>query len=69
MVLDEVTYVVKCIIPGCRNNSKYLIKNEEIKVPSKICICEKCGKEIYSLLGKKIVPKSPKNILNKTIKR
>ena len=69
MILDEVNYTIKCVVPGCHNLGKYLIKNDDIQESSKICLCEKCGKEIYSLLGKKLVPKSPKNILNKTIKR
>ena len=69
MTLEEVNYAIKCIIPGCENGAKFLVKNDNIQVPSKICLCEKCGKEIYALLGKKLVPKSPKNILNKTTKR
>ena len=65
MILEEVDYVIKCVIPGCEKNAKYLVKNEDIEVSSSICICESCGKELYVLLGKKLVPKSPKNILNK----
>lgn len=69
MTVEEVNYAVKCVMPGCKHMGKFLVKNEEIQVPSKICLCEDCGKDLYKLLGKKLVPKSPKNILNKTIKR
>lgn len=69
MIIEEVGYSIKCTIPGCTQLGKYVIKNDQIQVPAKFCICEKCGIEIYALLGKKIVPKSPKNILNKTTKR
>lgn len=65
MEIEQMTTALKCTIPGCTNMADYVVVNEKIAARSKVCFCKNCAKSLYSCLAKKIVPKSPKNMLNK----
>ena len=64
MKLEEVAYKVKCDMPGCKNISAYSITNKHFVISTNMYLCKDCMKELYSAIGKILVPKSPKNILN-----
>lgn len=65
MELKELTYKMKCDMPGCRNLAKYLVESKGVILRDKLCFCENCLEEIYFTYSKKITPKSPINMLNK----
>ncbi len=65
MKLEQVTYKIKCDMPGCRNLSSYALTNRKFLRSTNIHMCTDCMKELYKSMAKVIVPKSPKNILNK----
>lgn len=67
MTIEEMTTTLKCSVPGCSNMADYVVVNEKIFAKSKLCFCRACAKSLYTCLGKKIVPKSPKNMLNKQL--
>lgn len=52
----------KCI--GCRADAKYEIVLKKSLLGG-MCLCENCMREIYSEIGKILIPKSPENIIKK----
>lgn len=64
MKLEEVTYKVKCDMPGCKNVSSYMIVGKHFILSQNMYLCKDCLQQLYSTIGKLIVPKSPKNVLN-----
>ncbi len=65
MTIEEMTSTIKCSVPGCTMDAKYVVVNEKIFAKSRLCFCKDCAKKLYGCLGKIIVPKSPRNMLNK----
>jgi hypothetical protein len=63
MEIKKINYSIKCDIKGCGELATYLLGDEV----NKVYLCDKCLKELYAMLGKEIIPKSPKNVLNKKI--
>ena len=66
MEIVETKYRLRCEMGLCKNMAKYTVNVCRSGLNSKIHICEDCTKELYSLLGDKLVPKSietckPKN--------
>ena len=49
----------------CLQLSEYVISIKKQKITTKIYLCGECLKEMYFQLAKYIVPRSPRNILNK----
>ncbi len=65
MTIEQVPYKAKCDMPGCKNVSSYVIRNKRFLASQNMYLCKDCMHELYSQIAKLIVPKSPKNILNK----
>ncbi len=69
MKIKEITYKISCDIPGCENLAKYALLNTQTGAGDGLNMCADCTRELYEHLGKNLVPKSPKNILNNNLKR
>ena len=65
MELKNLFYKVKCDVPGCNEFADYVIEKNGSSYKS-LKFCSTCLNEIHKCYSKKIVPKSPKNMLNKT---
>ncbi|MDE5990750.1 MAG: hypothetical protein K2O95_06020 [Clostridia bacterium] len=63
------TNKIRCDVGKCKNQARYSVAPEGVSPSQYINICEDCATEVYSALGKHLVPKSPKNMLAKAVKR
>ena len=68
MTISEVNRSVRCDIPNCKNFAKIKIQKPGFVMIAGLYLCDDCAKEMYELLAKRFVPKSPDNMLNKRIK-
>ena len=69
MKFEKINYKISCDVPGCINLAKYSLENKKVKSNTSLYFCEECLKQLYESIGKNLVPKSPKNILNNNIKK
>ena len=53
----------KCNV--CLQLSEYVVSVKKQKTTARIYLCGECLKEMYFDISKHIVPRSPRNILNK----
>ena len=60
---------VKCDIGKCKNQAHFSIAPEDVSPSQYVNLCEECAGDIYSALGKHLVPKSPQNMLARAVKR
>lgn len=58
MELIEAKCKIKCEMGACKNRAEHTIKLSRVGIGSRIHICDACLKELYGLIGSKIVPKS-----------
>ena len=63
------TNKIKCDIGKCKNSARYSIAPEGVSSSQYVNICEECAEDIYNSIGKYLVPKSPKNMLARAVKR
>lgn len=69
MKFEQVNYKISCDMPGCTNLAKYSLTSKKVKNGTDLYFCDSCVKELYESIGKNLIPKSPKNILNNNTKR
>lgn len=69
MKLAKLNVKVRCDFGLCRNYASYEIYEQGVLAKRKIYICEDCAKELFELLSKEFVPKSPVNLINKAVKK
>lgn len=69
MKLTNLNVKVRCDFGLCKNMAKYEIYEDGVLARRKIYLCEECAKQLFELLSKEFVPKSPINLINKSIKR
>lgn len=69
MKLNKISVKVRCDIGLCKNQAAYEITGDGVLAKRKIYLCEDCAKTIYELLAKEFTPKSPMNLINKSMKR
>lgn len=67
MNLVDCKIKIKCDMPNCKNFADVKIENEGFVKSIGLYLCKDCMNELYSTIGKHIVPKSPDNMLNKKI--
>ena len=63
------TNKIKCDVGKCKNQAKYSLAPDGVSPSQYINFCEDCARDIYSALGRNLVPKSPKNMLARAVKR
>ena len=69
MKLENLKVTVRCDFGLCKNQAKYEIFEDGVLSRRKIYLCEDCAKELFELLTKEFVPKSPMNVINRSVKR
>ena len=68
MISENLNNKIKCDMGGCSNLAvRSFRKNDNRRL--QINLCEQCMREMYEVIGKTIVPKSPDNIINKKLKQ
>lgn len=65
MRIKEVNYKIKCEMPNCKQLASIKIEKSGFLKFSGLYLCKDCLNELYQELAKRIVPKSPDNMLNK----
>ena len=65
MNIKNVNYKVKCEMPNCKQIANVKIEKAGFLKFSGLYLCKDCLNELYQTLAKRIVPKSPENMLNK----
>lgn len=69
MKLANLKVKVRCDFGLCKNIAKYEIYEDGVLSRRKIYLCEDCAKQLFDLLSKEFVPKSPINVINRSVKR
>lgn len=69
MKLKKINVKVRCDVGLCKNQATYEITDDGVLAFRKIYICETCAKKLSELLAKEFTPKSPINVINKSMKR
>ena len=69
MKFEEVNYKISCDMPGCTNMAKYGLTSKKVKSFTSLYLCNDCINKLYENIGKYLVPKSPKHILNNSTKK
>ena len=67
MKVQNVEYKVGCDVPNCKNESHIKIEKVGFFKSVGLYLCKDCMNELYNELGKRLVPKSIDNMLNKKI--
>lgn len=65
MELERLKTSVRCDIGICKNKAVYTFGGRGILPMRRINMCQECAKELYELLGKEFVPKSPENVIKR----
>lgn len=68
MNVEQTKIKIKCSASGCNNQSEYTIVNKKFVFDGNFYLCQNCMKELYTLLGGVLVPKSPNPIYKKRSK-
>lgn len=58
MELCNAECKIKCEMGACKNKAARTIKLSRVGIRSRIHVCDDCLKELYTLIGTQIVPKS-----------
>ncbi len=58
MIVERAKVRVKCDASSCNNPSDYVIVNKKFIFDGNFYLCEKCMNQLYSELGKFILPKN-----------
>ena len=66
-MIRKLNKTIKCNGVDCENIATYEIAYKKSAKVGGLYLCNDCATEIYLGLAKNIVPKSPRNILNKKI--
>ena len=65
MIVEKAKTKVKCDASGCNNICVYSIVNKRFIFDGNVYLCEKCLNELYTELGKFVMPKTIKPIYKK----
>ncbi len=68
MNIEPTKIKIKCSCSGCNNQSSYTIVNKKFVFDGNFYLCEDCLKQLYSMMGKILIPKSPQPIYKKRSK-
>ena len=67
MELIEAKYRIRCEMGACKNFACFTVKMSRVGLRSQIHICGGCIKELYSLIGEKMIPKSIETAKKRTL--
>ena len=68
MNIEQTKVKIRCSVSGCENQSNYTIVNKKFVFDGNFYLCESCMKELYSMIGAVLTPKSPTPIYKKRSK-
>lgn len=66
MKIENVSKKIRCEMPNCKGMAVVKIVKEGFLRTAGLYLCEECEKNLYKELAKRVVPKSPTNVFNKT---
>ncbi len=66
MKIENVSKKIRCEIPNCKGMATVKIVKEGFLRTAGLYLCEDCERALYKELAKRVVPKSPTNVFNKT---
>lgn len=66
MRIVKEKYNIRCDMGTCRNVSKYAVEFDDNKRHN-LHICSDCFNELYGIMGKELTPKSPENVVKKSV--
>lgn len=69
MKLAKLNVKVRCDFGLCKNLASYEFYEQGVLSRRKIYLCEDCAKQLFELLSKEFVPKSPVNLVKKAVKK
>lgn len=58
MELVEAKCKIRCEMGACKNLATKTVKLSRVGIKSSIHVCDECLKELYTLIGGSLVPKS-----------
>lgn len=58
MELVETKYKIRCEMGACKNRAAHTIKMSRTGIRSRIHVCDECLRELYSLIGACVIPRS-----------
>ncbi|MBO5910344.1 MAG: hypothetical protein J6Q15_02420 [Clostridia bacterium] len=68
MNIEPTKVKIKCSVSGCDNYSSYTIVNKKFVFDGNFYLCSGCLRELYSMIGGVLTPKSPTPIYKKRSK-
>lgn len=68
MIVEKTKQKIKCDASGCNNVADYCIINKKFIFDGNVYLCDDCLRELYTEIGKFIVPKNLKPIYKKGAK-
>jgi hypothetical protein len=68
-MLEKNKYKVVCDIGSCKNIAPQAVNAKGFLRNAKFNICDECLKNLYEEIAKIIVPKSPKNMVLKSLSK
>lgn len=69
MEIRKTKIDIKCDAQGCKHLADYCIQGKKGIIATNMYWCESCLRQLYKTIGGVLVPKSPKNIYQKEIKK
>ena len=68
MNIEQTKIKIKCSVSGCEERASYTIVNKKFVFDGNFYLCESCMKNLYSMMGAVLTPKSPTPIYKKRSK-
>ena len=69
MNIEQTKVKIRCSVSGCDNRSTYTIVNKKFVFDGNFYLCDSCLKDLYSMIGGVLTPKSPTPIYKKKEQR
>lgn len=58
MELIDTPAKIRCEMGACKNFAAKTVKMSRVGIRSRLHICDDCLRQLYTLIGKEVVPKS-----------
>ena len=68
MNIEQTKVRIKCSASGCNNQSSYTIVNKKFVFDGNFYMCDSCMRQLYSMMGGVLTPKSPTPVYKKRSK-
>lgn len=68
MELKQINKKIKCDVPGCKHIAEYGFVFKKSFLPGNFYLCKECLNEMYSAMGKHVVPQAIEHVYKKSSK-